>query len=268
MFYLCKTNNFDHTFFIMKSERYFILIVFVLLTAVCSGQTLRDVLYMKNGSKVVGTILEQQPGSSIKFKDLKGNVYIFTLSEIDRMARETAEEEKEKKAFVFDDVRNSKWYVSFHAGYCAASVEYREQYYDYFGFQGKYVSAWRHLGVVQAGAGYRINRQATVGLNVGALINDRVRLLPIMAEGTYSFLKKRVSPYVNAAAGYSLGFRDPKEKYPLAGGASAAARLGIKCFVVKELAIMVDVGYRGQQRFMYFPSKWFHGMELRAGFIF
>lgn len=248
-------------------------ILFV-LCSVClfvsaQAQTLYDVLYLKNGTKVIGTIVEQQPGSTIKIKDLKGNIYLFSPSEVDRMAREGAVEEKPQKIFDYAAVRNAKWYVAFYAGAAAASMEMLDINYSWNGLEITNPSEyWQVMGSVQAAAGYRINPQATVGLNIGGLVNSRVRYLPIMVEGTYAFLRKKVSPYVNAAAGYSIGFRDPQVKYPLPGGGAAAMRLGVKVYANSDLSILVDLGYRTQQRFLYFPEKWFHGLEFRTGFMF
>lgn len=253
----------------MKFIRYCFLLLALSASFNSFAQTLYDVLYLKNGSKLVGTIIEQQPGSSIKFKDLKGNVYLFAPDEVDRMSREQAPVEEKSNKFTYADVRSAKWFIGFFAGYSGAPVEYREYNYSYYYDQvGTYQTAWRHMATVQVTAGYRFSPAATIGLNVGGVINKRLRLMPIMVEGSYAFLKKKVSPYVSVAGGYAIGFRDPDQNYPIGGGAAATGRLGVKAYVAREIALVFDVGYRAQQRFLFFPDRWFHGVETRVGFVF
>jgi hypothetical protein len=151
-----------------------------------------------------------------------------------------------------------------------APIEYNNPEMNYWTYENvnTYSTAIRHLGTVHVSAGYRINPNATVGIGFGTIVNNRIRFLPITAEGTFCFLKKRITPYVNAGAGFSFAFRDPVVQYPMGGGANFSGRIGVKYYVVKELGLMFDLGYTGQQRYLYFPSNWFHGLEIRAGFIF
>jgi len=53
-----------------------------------SAQVLDDVVYLKNGSIVRGTIVEQMPGESILVQTKDGNTWRFTMEEVARMTRE------------------------------------------------------------------------------------------------------------------------------------------------------------------------------------
>ncbi len=49
---------------------------------------LEDVVYLKNGSIIRGTIIEQVPGESLKIETKDGNVFTFSEDEISRIAKE------------------------------------------------------------------------------------------------------------------------------------------------------------------------------------
>ena len=52
------------------------------------AQELLDVLYLKSGSIVRGTILEQIPGVQVKLQNKEGNVYVYKAEEIEKITRE------------------------------------------------------------------------------------------------------------------------------------------------------------------------------------
>ena len=51
-------------------------------------QQMEDVVHLKNGGLVRGTIIEQIPGESLKIKTRDGNVFIYTMDEIAKMSKE------------------------------------------------------------------------------------------------------------------------------------------------------------------------------------
>ena len=69
------------------------LLFFVILTMTCLGTAVAqkspiETVYLKNGSVVKGEIVEQIPNSSIKLRTRDGNIFVFTMDEIERIARE------------------------------------------------------------------------------------------------------------------------------------------------------------------------------------
>jgi TM2 domain-containing membrane protein YozV len=50
----------------------------------------RDVVYLKNGSVVRGLITEQTPNVALKIQSADGNVYVFQMSEVEKLGREAA----------------------------------------------------------------------------------------------------------------------------------------------------------------------------------
>lgn len=49
---------------------------------------MEDVVYLKNGSIIHGTIIEQIPNQSIKVKTKDGSVFVYNMTEVEKMTKE------------------------------------------------------------------------------------------------------------------------------------------------------------------------------------
>jgi len=73
----------------VQGKRCFSLLAFLFLTSLVFAQTnLQDVVYLKNGSIIRGTIIEQIPNQSIRLQTADGNVFGFQMEDIERLTRE------------------------------------------------------------------------------------------------------------------------------------------------------------------------------------
>ena len=69
---------------------------FILLTCLTAfvmaspafAQQMEDVVHLKDGGLIRGTIIEQVPGESLKIKTRDGNVFVYTMDEIAKMSKE------------------------------------------------------------------------------------------------------------------------------------------------------------------------------------
>ncbi len=52
------------------------------------GSTLVDVVYLKNGGILVGSIIEQIPNESLKIQTKDGSVFVYSMNDIARIAKE------------------------------------------------------------------------------------------------------------------------------------------------------------------------------------
>ena len=59
-------------------------------TATVSAQQMEDVIHLRDGSVVRGTIIEHVPGESLKIQAVGGEVFLYAMEEIAAMAREPA----------------------------------------------------------------------------------------------------------------------------------------------------------------------------------
>lgn len=67
-----------------------VLLVLMPFFSTCYAQRtqLEDVVYLKNGSIIRGTIIEQVPGISLKIETRDGNVFVYTLDQVERFTKE------------------------------------------------------------------------------------------------------------------------------------------------------------------------------------
>lgn len=68
-------------------------VIISMLIAVCTcgclmAQSTRDVVYLKNGGVVKGMIIEQIPNQSLKIETGDGSVFVYLMSEIEKIAKE------------------------------------------------------------------------------------------------------------------------------------------------------------------------------------
>ena len=59
-------------------------------TAPLFAQQMEDVVYLKNGEIVWGTIIEQIPGESLKIQTVDGSVFAYAMDEISKIVQEPA----------------------------------------------------------------------------------------------------------------------------------------------------------------------------------
>jgi hypothetical protein len=61
----------------------------LLADAAFSQNQKKDVVYLKNGSIIKGEIIEQIPNKSIKIQTSDGNIFVYDISDIEKMTKET-----------------------------------------------------------------------------------------------------------------------------------------------------------------------------------
>lgn len=75
-----------------------------------SAQNKRDVLYLKNGSVIKGTVTEQVPGSHIKIKTADGNELQYPFSDVSKIESESAPAVQTAGAFnIVSPLKNSTY---------------------------------------------------------------------------------------------------------------------------------------------------------------
>lgn len=79
--------------------KYFIYLITIFFFIICQtySQQYEDVVYLKNGSIIHGTIIEQVPNESIKIKTKDGNIFVYKMEEIEKMTKEKTDEEKKEE---------------------------------------------------------------------------------------------------------------------------------------------------------------------------
>ena len=163
----------------------------------------QDVVYLKNGSVIKGSLIEMIPNQSIKVQTADGSLFVYQMSEVDRIERDT--NAKSKQSIDEDDFEG----------------DYLER-----GFRGL-IDLGAHFGfdnaedIYQISAaftgGYQINRMLFVGAGVAPTLNlweeydDEVETefwLPIYSAIRLDFINKKVTPFIDGRIGYFLNTED------------------------------------------------------------
>jgi hypothetical protein len=197
------------------------LILLVLTTCTLSARELEDVVYLKNGRVIRGTIIEHVPGKSFKIQTSDRNIFVFTYEEIDRMTREnviqsnSGQEAFEQKAFKYANMTR----IGFLTGV------------------GEPIFSWSNLNE------FWFDNNLGIGLGVGFDRYPNDTMMPLfvdlrlMAAGV-------VRPYVLAGVGYSVhqSGRSSSES----GGLMLHIGIGIALPVDEDKSLIAEVGYKHQ----------------------
>lgn len=70
----------------MKKTLFIILLMCVSLLA--TAQSWVEVVYLKNGGRVRGIVIEQVPGESLKVQTADGSIFVYQMSEVEKITKE------------------------------------------------------------------------------------------------------------------------------------------------------------------------------------
>lgn len=261
-----------------------IALVFVLfLFGNCQSQSnYEDVVYLKNGSIIHGIIIEQVPGISIKIKNHSDDVFFYKIDEVEKMTKEEPiktsppqpkkEEIKEqpkvqtKRVWGFDSVRIKTNGIIEIGGLFGVAENYHIKVAENPGTstnpttrisRGSKVGSIPNMFDLKIVIDKMFNRRLSIGGGLGLDISKTDPIstispttsiyLPGFIDIRYSFLKKRVSPYLASQVGASFYKGDQYTGKIYGGGASATMQIGCKVFASPKVSFMMALGYRFQE---------------------
>lgn len=73
-----------------KVIKFLLLVAVVAMTSSLFAQTntMLDVVYCKNGSVIKGVIIEQIPNQSIKIQTSDGNIFVYSMEDVEKITKE------------------------------------------------------------------------------------------------------------------------------------------------------------------------------------
>jgi hypothetical protein len=187
------------------------LILLIIIGYQLSAQKTKDVLYLKNGSVINGTLIEIND-NQYKIKTSDGSLYAYSLQEVDKYVKGTSE---------YDGRKTSGGGFALEAGFMIGS-------------QGsRYVMPFSFNCI----AGYNINTSNFLGLGSGVEFLGQT-FTPVFFEYKYLINDNKIAPFVFMRSGYLLhvgsGSESTNDTYPVynaehdyKGGGSLAIGTGI-----------------------------------------
>lgn len=180
-------------------RKLFVAFALIMLSSICaSAQNLQEVVYLKNGSIIRGTIIEQKPNESLKIQTVDGNVFVFKMDEVDKITKEAP-------------VKNT---VNRSNGEVSSDLYGWEQAPRYRGFVGNsYIFGVDDCNegreFLYTSHGCQINPFLYVGGGVGInyWLDREIYGVPVFGHvrsELHRLFKKNFSPYLDVKMGYSL----------------------------------------------------------------
>ena len=204
-------------------KRFMMIVCFAMIGVVTmSAEELQEVVYLKNGSIIRGTIVEQVPNQSLKIKTIDGNIFVFKIDEVEKITKEPVYQPKSNRSNYSYGVTDST---------PAESVQSRQYpVYQEYGWQ----KAPRYRGFVGASTvigfgdcnlsrvmlhtshGIQIIPELFVGLGTGITgwfdpnnywEDDTYTSIPVFVNirgEIHNILQKNFSPYLDVKLGYNF----------------------------------------------------------------
>ncbi len=156
-----------------------ILLAFALLLnfSLLAQSGRRDVVYLKNGSILRGTIVLQDPGKLIKLKTSDNSLWVFKMDQIDSITRPIK---------VIVPLKNGYFNLT-ELGFLA----------------GNFSNATRAPFSMININSWKFSNGMTTGIGVGVEFSNET-YLPVVADIRYYLREKRPLPFVSFQAGYSF----------------------------------------------------------------
>ncbi len=125
-------------------KKFATIIFCIFLTSIAlSQQEYEEVVYLKNGSVIKGTIIEQVPDVSIKIQTKDGNVFVYKMEEIERITKEPVQSSLQADNGVH---QHDGFFLRFAPGFGTASTIVDVAGIDAFEFSGLAYSSRLQIG--------------------------------------------------------------------------------------------------------------------------
>lgn len=214
-----------------------VFLFFVLSSATfVYAQSMQEVVYLKNGSVVRGSIIEQVPGQTIKIQTSDGSVFVYQESEVEKITKEQVADKKTIRQQMIDESKQEAKKAVLSKGYKGfVGLDYSYNFGDFSDMLNVAISTVHGYQVnpyIFVGAGFSLNLWGRVNSGKGQFG------MPLFADVKVTPLKKHITPVVDVRLGSSVG--DIKGLYfnPQAG-----IHIGIR----NRSAVNIMIGYQLQK---------------------
>lgn len=220
-----------------------------------------DIVYLKNGSIIKGSIIEYNQDKKIKIKTIDNYTWEFNIDDVKEIKREEgAIELNESIDYLIDGFIN---YTTL--GLLIGNGNNNKQ---------------APFSVMMTN-GYLFNKKIGVGAGFGIEFYEET-MLPVYIDLKYHFNQRKISPFVAIQGGYSFSLEDNdnsdniynyEQKY--LGGYFFNPEIGMLINLQSYNALLFSLGYRHQllryeQEYPYevTTDHYYNRFSIRFGFIF
>lgn len=254
----------------MKKACLIMVMIFGFIGFTHAQGRLQEVVYLKNGSIIRGTIIEQVPNRTLKIETADGSVFVYPMREVQKITKEPYRRGARTPRGNYGVERTSR---------CRYMNSYTPR-----GYRG-FVELGYAFGVGEDGNndrleittthGYQFNPYIFVGGGAGIhYYNDAEEaLMPVFGEFRANLLDGPITPYVGFKLGYSAVLNDSDY---WEGGAFFSPSIGVRFLTGGDKFLNVSFGYSLQQlNYEYYYNGYYgedsfsmNALHLKIGFEF
>lgn len=183
-------------------KRFALTIAMLVSVIAINAQNYQEVVYLKNGSIIRGIIFEQVPNKSLKIQTRDGNVFVYQMTEVEKITKEAPINNRsynnfseEEQPITFGDGFNKHYRGFLHESFTIGNGDYEINRNDLTTSHGIQI-----LPQLFAGAGVGVSYFFNSDYD-----DSGVWSFPIFAHLRSEFLNKRISPYADMKIGYTIG---------------------------------------------------------------
>ncbi|MDF9830029.1 hypothetical protein [Parabacteroides sp. PF5-6] len=256
----------------MRGAFLLLIVLFSFNSALFSQNKAQETIYLKNGSVIKGSVIEQVPNQSIKVQTADGSIFVYKMEEVEKITKEEvlARYKTRNPNSYFSKKYDITGYRGFiDGGFTKSSlVDGIFDIYELSTSHGYQFSPYLFIG---AGAGTQIYRAAGVSKHYTEHTHTAI---PVFLDIRTNFMKGSIVPFLGVKAGYS--FLISKNETYRETGFHIIPSLGVKFMISAKCAANLSLGYLYQvAEFHYQDSSysdgttnWVGGINCKLGFEF
>ncbi len=264
----------------MKKAITFILSILISLFAFGQATNWEDVIYLKDGGIVRGTIIEQIPNKSFKIQTKDRNVLVYNIDLIEKITKEEISPEISNKTI---KPNNNKLNTCKIKGFsniteigCVLGIGKmsKELFPEN---KSQLVNEEKNFSLTTIN-GYQFNSHFFLGFGIGTEIGKYVFNIPIFLDFRYYLLNNKVSPFAGCGIGYAPQWLYmSSNSYTGFGNAGFSyAQIGLRVCISEDLSWNLGIGYKLQlaEKYYYYwgpnykLNLYSHFLTLKTGFTF
>lgn len=199
-----------------------ILVLFILLLGFSTysiAQNYTEVVHLKNGNIIKGVIVEQVPNVSLKIKTADGSLFVYSLSEVEKITKEEIVRTKDYRVTARNTLKGYKGFVD--AGYIFDTSDNNASKFSISTSHGYQFNNYLFLGAGMAIDCYTDADESKFGV-------------PIFANFRANFINKKITPFADLKSGYSIGDIN---------GTYVALGLGVRFTLQNKMALNLRMEY-------------------------
>lgn len=173
-----------------------VLLAFFLGITGANAQSLQEVVYLKNGSIIRGTVIEQKPNESIKIQTADGSVFVYAINEVSKITKEAPITQTTNSTIETDTSygwnRTPRYRGFIGDSYVLGVGDYAED---------------REFAYTSHGVQIVPDLYVGAGVGVNYWFDSECWSVPVFMHvrgELHKAFRKNVSPYIDAKVGYSL----------------------------------------------------------------